>query len=111
MNRRQIIAAPAALALGAVPAAADGETPVKRLYREWLAQERLLPQVEGRPQAEIDAAYDLAHDMLNMLLAEPSQTPGDTALKLFAAIENADMFFHEPFKDALYAEARALVGA
>lgn len=110
-RRSFLAAAPAAAVTGALPAAAETDTPVMRLFREWRAFTEWLegPQSNSVPQAEYNAMCGQAAEMLDEIIAAPSMRHADTALKLFAVIENGELLYDMRHKDALYSEARALV--
>lgn len=92
MNRRRILKGlPAAIAVGASPAAALGigvpaETPVAKLFREWQVVTKQSAEASERlaPEAEVDAIVNLQTKIEDKIAATPAQTVLDFAMKVYA---------------------------
>lgn len=113
MNRRQIIAAPAVLALGAVPAVADGETEILRLFRQREAIRKAamaLVCVTDAEDAELeDLFWRRADEIEDELMSLPSTCAADFAAKVITDTARGELF-SDWETGALWKEARALVG-
>lgn len=122
VSRRRLLAAlPAAAALpavAAVPALASAETPVMRLFREWLVVSEAC-DAAGREQPETpegDAIYEALlkklGDIESALVKAPCQTAQDFVAKVTAWTGyGVHTLPDEVENGALWAEARTLVGA
>lgn len=117
MNRRNILKAmPAALVVGAVPAfgaVSVEETPVMKAYREYVAYREWVngPETANFTDTETDRAIEGLDVHLERIVSAPSAGPADTAIKLYAVIADYEALYGCPYRDALEAEARALVAA
>ncbi|MFC0339789.1 hypothetical protein [Paracoccus niistensis] len=100
MNRRDLLRAGPALALvGAVPTAAfelpqeaaQGDTPVMALFREWRRQHQLMESLSGLSDDEYDEMSDVRAEIEARLFAEPAQDFQDVCAKLLAlSLDGAD---------------------
>ncbi|MFB2595451.1 hypothetical protein ACEYYB_11430 [Paracoccus sp. p4-l81] len=113
MNRRDLLTAvPVAVAALAVPAAAEVETPVMRLFREWQAARDAEEATASADEAAYDAAWEVRYAVEKRLMAEPSQNGRDWMLKVCAWSywgEGGGPDTREA--PQLWAEARALIAA
>lgn len=113
MNRRDLLrAAPAALAVSALPAAASAETPIMAAYREIIRLRDLMDSDHTLSDEEhsqlTDTMFGLADDIVDL----PSQSPTDFAYKLMGHTLNGDhCSCCCPGHEKLKAEARALIGS
>lgn len=114
MRRRDLLAAlPAAGIAGAIPAQAAAETPIMRLFKEWMSRwsdeataYKMYPE-DGAP--ELVAAIDRVREVEGRIFAEPATCLADMAIKLCVA--NGFGEWDMIYSDRLWPEARALVGA
>ena len=111
MNRRSLLAAPAALALGSVPALAETETPIERMFKEWERVEALEQQgyTDDLPDAAMKPIINERRRIEAAMLALPCECGEDwirkiSAVSCFGIFEAGDTEYWQ-----LWAEARALV--
>ncbi|WP_017999057.1 hypothetical protein [Paracoccus sp. N5] len=116
MNRRALLKAlPAAVVAGAAPAAALcvvdlAETPVMRMFRQWVAEETRLNGEEGRtmPESQFNADLFAQNELSNRIMEAPAEDARDMIAKALAWTSYGT--FELPNDDhAFWAEARALV--
>lgn len=111
MNRRAFLSAAPAAAL-AGPAAAETETPVAALFREWRDYSDWLngPATRGMDDNDFTALCCRLYDMGDQIGRTPATDAKDVLLKLVALSGYGEMgvpgIFDAP---VLWAEARALV--
>lgn len=112
MNRRTFIAAAPAAAL-AGPMAAETETPVAALFREW---RRLRQVARAHYLAEDDDEFERAHDARwaheQILIHAPSQCERDLLLKILAWTDYGETDLEAERDNShlstIWAEARAM---
>lgn len=115
MNRRSLLAAPAALALGAVPALAEAETPILRLYRQHkdiieAAKRHVLVSTGLATDDEYERLfYGPAYEIEKEMMALPCTCAADFAAKVIVDTVEGNQF-SDWETGTLWAEARALVG-
>lgn len=112
MNRRAFLAAPAVALAG--PVAAETETPVAALYREFEAASAAEEAAYQRdePDEAIEVYSEIRRGIEQRLMAEPCHDARDFVIKIVAYTGFG--IFSLPGReegDALWAEARALVAA
>lgn len=113
MNRRSFIAAAPAVAL-AGPVAAEAETPVAALFREWQRHDAAIRAYDaaGDHEAE-DQAYDDRWEIEQVLIHAPSRCERDLLLKIMAwtgcGETDLEAERNSSHLSTLWAEARALV--
>lgn len=100
MNRRALLkAAPALTLAGAAPAVAAGlpqgaaqdDTPVMVLFREWRQQHQLMESLSGLSDEEYDEMSDVRGEIEARLFAEPARDFQDLCAKLLAlSLDGAD---------------------
>lgn len=113
VSRRNILfALPAAGAALALPVAAASETPVMQAFRDWDAYWTRLngPATRGMPEEQFDALVARADGYVARVAAAPARTPQDVIAKLFTILVDSAVIYDLPNKDAISAEARALIG-
>ncbi|WP_434286316.1 hypothetical protein [Celeribacter sp. SCSIO 80788] len=116
MNRRELLAAaPAALVAGALPAiAGDAETPISKMFREWvrldLEEERTY---ENEPTGEGDALCDAATarkcDLARRIQNTPAQSLADLGMIIMAMSDFGNYGVRMNETEQFRKEARALV--
>ncbi|SIT75316.1 hypothetical protein [Pontibaca methylaminivorans] len=109
MNRRTFLAAaPAAAAGGVLPASAEPETPVMKLFREWQRLESAAHAAEGD---EYERLHDLRWENEKRMIREPSRSALDVLLKITAwtGFGEGDLEHDSPYIPIIWEEARALV--
>lgn len=119
MNRRKLLtAAPAfgfaGLLAGAVPAIADTETPVMRMFREWQPLSAWLngPDSNDVPEAEFDRINGERIDLENRIMDVPAQGPGDVLAKMLARTNyGEDEMLDSKHLPQVWAEARQMLAA
>ena len=115
MSRRALLKAAPTLALvGAGTAAAETETPVTALFREW---QRINEEVHAAYAAEDDEAGERAQDARwaceQILMHKPSLCERDVLLKIAAWTDTGetDLEVGNPHLATVWAELRAMFGA
>lgn len=111
MNRRTVLGmAPAAIAVGVVPAFAQTDTPVMALFRKW---ERFNAQMNGGEaraldDEEFDARMQDLNELGQRLMETPAQNAQDIVAKVISWTDSGG--FELPGNDEpFWAEARAVV--
>lgn len=111
MKRRSLLKAmPAALVASAVPAAALGhpaETPVSRAFGEWRRQRDILRHT-AQQGFDGDMEYDRLVALEEKMMALPSQTARDMAIKMVVGHGFGEQTCLD-YDGNVWAEARALV--
>lgn len=114
MNRRQVIAAPAALALGTIPAAADGDTEIMRLFRQREAIRKAsigYVCVTDDEDEEMEAMFWRRADQIeDEMMALPCTCAADFAAKVITDTARGEIY-SDWETGAIWKEARALTGA
>lgn len=116
LSRRNLLAAASASMLVPASAAASSagtaETPVMKVYREWVAAKEVetAAYAVANNDAAQDAAWDARHAIEKRIMTVPSETLNDWALKM-AAWSNFGEGDCQDERQApmLWAEARALI--
>ena len=114
MNRRRLLKlVPAALAAGAVPAAAlcavPQESAIARAYHEFMAH-RAWVERSDLTDDEMTDENDRAEVMLRQIVAAKSESATDTAIKFLLVTQDYEALYGNPYREALESEARALIG-
>ena len=115
MNRRAFLAAAPAVAL-AGPVAAETETPVAALFREWERHHAAVRAADAaRDYVAEDQAFDDRWAVEQVLIHAPSQCERDVLLKILAWTAYGETELeaerNSSHLSTLWAEARALVSA
>jgi hypothetical protein len=113
MARRAFLkgATPIIVAAGlasSVSAAAPMESPIRPLFRRWLAERDMLNNVLGMPEEDFEALMDEHRELERELQGTPCADLGDLALKLIVITYYGDSLPSEPLRlecDALAAAA------
>ena len=108
MNRRSFIAAAPAVAL-AGPVAAETETPVAALFKEWRDLEDVILRGFDADEPEHEERVDRQMAVVHQITALPALSERDWIMKAIAASDGGDMAMIPISDPALWAEARALV--
>lgn len=120
MNRRGLLtAAPAfgfagLLAAGAVPAIAETETPVMRMFREWQPLAAWLngSKGQGAPEALLNRVNDQRIDLEDQMMEEPAQSAADVLAKMTARTHfGEDEMMSAQHLPQVWAEARQMIAA
>lgn len=112
MNRRSLLTAAAAVPFAALPAVAQAETPVERIFREWQAARNVEEATSGDDDAVYEAAWQARFAVEERLMAEPSQNRRDWMLKICAWSYWGEGGGPDRIESPqLWAEARALIAA
>lgn len=111
MKRREILAAPLALAALAVPsfAVASTESEILRLYAEWRETETFANK-HGITDAEFDEAETRLNDLQARILAIPATSAQDLAAKVTIVAYYGDINDRSEPSLALWTDLHALVG-
>lgn len=114
MNRRSLLKALPIVAVmpavAAVPALADAETPVSAGYRRYLiARDALANAPVSNTDEEDQPLYDAMNAIEDEMMALPSMTPRDMAIKMVVGHHFGDMSGLD-YDGMIWAEARALIG-
>lgn len=119
MQRRDhLTAAPAfgfagLLATGAVPAIAETETPVMRMFREWQPLAAWLngPEGQGAPEAAFNRANEQRIDLEGRMMEEPARSAADVLAKMTARTHfGEDEMMSAAHLPQVWAEARQMIG-
>lgn len=112
MNRRSLLQlAPVALAAGAIPAAAavvPQESAVARAFREFWAHREWVEEADLTDD-EMTAENEKAEVMLIQIVAMRPESPADTVIKFLLVTQDYEALYGNPHRNALEAEARALL--
>lgn len=109
---KAIPAAGAALAVPAM-AGAEGESPLRALYREWRDFSSWVnsPATKGITDEEFDRLTDVLNEHVARVVAAPSQSHLDTIIKFHVVVADYQFFNGIEDLEPLGDEARALVEA
>lgn len=113
LSRRRLLAAAPALALaGAIPAAAEADTPISALFREW-ATIHNVANLGQATDAEIEAASDRMLELDREMMHLPSLNATDLLMKIAAFTAWGDFDISDcsyAKADIIWNEMRALTG-
>lgn len=111
MNRRDLMKlAPAALAVGAVPAVAE-ESPIAAMHREITALQTVLRGENDLTAADAERMCSRMMELADAIADLPARNADDMLRKIMGQTVNGDHDIGDgPNSEAIWAEARALIG-